>query len=315
MQKNRVGRSDLQVAPFCLGGNVFGWTADEPTSFALLDCFVGAGFNFIDTADVYARWAPGLQGGESETVLGNWFAARKNRDQIVLMTKVGGPTPNGKGLSPAYIKTAVEASLKRLRTDYIDLYLSHHDDPETPMGETLGAYGELIAQGKVRFIGCSNFSPERLRQALSLTPRYECLQPQYSLMERQGYEGELESICRHEEVGVTGYYSLASGFLTGKYRSEADLGKSARGAMVKGYLGPRGQRVLAALDEVAARRQATLAQVSLAWLMARPGVTAPIASATSLPQLHELLRAAELALSAEDVEQLDQASAAIEAVT
>ncbi len=307
-QRRRMGRSDLEVAPFCLGGNVFGWTADEPTSFALLDAFLDAGFNFIDTADVYARWAPGLQGGESETVLGNWFAARKNRERVVLMTKVGGPTPNGKGLSASYIRTALEASLKRLRTDYVDLYLSHHDDPDTPMEETLEAYAELISQGKARFIGCSNFSPERLKQALTHSPRYECLQPQYSLMERKGYEDELEGICLREQVGVTGYYSLASGFLTGKYRSQADLAKSVRGALVKGYLDERGQRVLGALDDVAARHQATLAQVSLAWLMARPSVTAPIASATSLAQLQELLKAAALELSAGDVEQLDLAS-------
>lgn len=315
MDKRKVGRSGLEVAPLCLGGNVFGWTADERTSFEILDAFVDRGFNFVDTADTYARWAPGLHGGESETVLGDWFASRGRRDRVVLVTKVGGPmTPERKGLSKAYILDEVEASLKRLRTDYIDVYMSHFDDPSTPMEETLDAYGILVKQGKVRVIGASNFTPDRLAMALEISaaqgfPRYECLQPQYSLIERAGYEAGLEPLCVREGVGVIGYYSLASGFLTGKYRTEADLGKSVRGQQVRGYLGPRGQRILSAMDAVAADAGATLAQVALAWLMARPSVTAPIASATTLAQLEDLMGAAELRLDREALERLDVASA------
>ncbi|GMU51887.1 MAG: NADP-dependent aryl-alcohol dehydrogenase [Candidatus Xenobia bacterium] len=312
MKKRPLGHSDLEVSPFCFGGNVLGWTVDAETSFRLLDAFLGAGFNFIDSADVYARWQPGSTGGDSERVLGDWLAARRNRDQVVLVTKVGGPMPGGKGLSAAYIQQAVEASLSRLKTDYIDLYLSHHDDPETPVEETLQAYADLIQQGKVRYIGASNFTAERLQQALEVSrknslPRYQALQPQYSLMERS-IEADLLPLCQREGLGVFGYYSLASGFLTGKYRTEADLGKSVRGRMLKGYLGERGQRVLKALDDVSARTGATLAQISLAWLMDRPGVTAPIASASNLDQLSELLKAVELKLSPEDMELLDKAS-------
>lgn len=315
MEKRRLGRSNLHVAPLCLGGNVLGWTADAPTSFTLLDAFVDRGFDFIDTADVYAKWAPGLHGGESETVLGDWFASRGRRDRVVLATKVGGVMgPDRKGLSRDYIVKAAEASLQRLRTDYIDLYFAHFDDPATPVEETLEAFGRLVEQGKVRAIGASNFTPARLEESLAASashglPRYECLQPQYSLMEREGFEAGLEPLCLREGLGVTGYYSLASGFLTGKYRTEADLGKSVRGQQVRGYLaGERGPRVLAALDAAAAAVSATPAQVALAWLMARPSVTAPIASATSVAQLEELMGAAEIRLDAASLERLDAAS-------
>lgn len=313
MQKRTIGQSDLQVTPFCFGGNVFGWTADRDTSFSILDALVAHGHNFIDTADVYARWQPGSTGGDSEKVLGEWFQDRKKRDQVVLATKCGGPMPGGKGLKPEYIRHAVDESLGRLKTDYIDLYYAHQDDPETPMEDVLGAYDGLIKAGKVRWIACSNFTPARLEEALATSarhglPRYQCLQPQYSLVERETYENGLDSICQREKLGVCGYYSLASGFLTGKYRSEADLGKSVRGQTLKGYVsGEKGQAVLKALDQVAARTGATLAQISLAWLMARPGVTAPIASATSVGQLEELLPAAELRLSEEDMQVLSQA--------
>lgn len=306
MQKRRIGQSDLEVTPFCFGGNVLGWTADQATSFALLDALLGRGHNFVDSADVYARWQPGSSGGDSERVLGAWLSSRKNREKVVLATKVGGPMPGGKGLAPAYIKHAVEESLQRLQTDYIDLYYAHHDDPDTPMEDTLGAFQDLIEAGKVRWIGCSNFAPERLELALATStrlglPRYQCLQPLYSLVER-GFEDELAGLCQEAGLGVCGYYSLASGFLTGKYRSEEDLAKSVRGPTLKGYLSSEhGLRVLRALDQVAVRTGATLAQIALAWLMARPGVTAPIASATSVKQLEELLSSTELELSPEDL--------------
>lgn len=314
MEKRRLGRSDLMVSPLCLGGNVFGWTVDEPTSFKLLDAYVEAGLNFIDTADVYSTWVPGNEGGESETIIGNWMKARGNRDKVVIATKVGSEMgPNRKGLAKAYIRSAVEESLRRLQTDHIDLYQSHRDDPDTPQQETLEAYAELIREGKVRAIGASNFSAERLAEALELSaklglPRYESLQPQYNLYDRAGYESELEPLCRRHDIGVIPYYGLASGFLTGKYRSEADFGKSVRGARMASYLNERGKRILAALDDVAARKNATPAQVALAWLMARPGLTAPIASATGLEQLKDLVAATRLQLGADEIEQLDQAS-------
>ena len=312
MTKRRIGRSDLHVQPFCFGGNVFGWTANESMSFRLLDAFVDHGFDFIDTADVYSVWVEGHKGGESETVLGNWFKQSGKRDKIVLATKVGFI----KGLKPAYIKQAVEDSLKRLQTDRIDLYQSHKDDPDTAQSETLGAYADLIRDGKVRVIGASNYSAARLKEALDISaknglPRYECMQPEYNLMERKVYEGELQDLCVKEELGVIPFFSLASGFLTGKYRNEADLSKSVRGARSAGkYLKTTtGPKVLAALDHVAAAHKATCAQVALAWIMARKGLTAPIASATSIEQLEELLGAVKLSLSAEDIAELDAASA------
>jgi aryl-alcohol dehydrogenase-like predicted oxidoreductase len=258
-----LGRSGLKVSPVCLGGNVFGWTADEQASFAVLDEFTASGGNFIDTADVYSTWVEGHKGGESETVLGQWLKRRGNRDKVILATKVGSDMgPDRKGLKPAYIARAVEDSLKRLQTDYIDLYQSHRDDPETPQEETLEAYAKLIKAGKVRAIGASNFTPERLASALAISakhalPRYESLQPEYNLYERAGYEDALEPLCEKEKIGVIGYFGLASGFLTGKYRSEADLGKSPRGADLGQYFNERGFRILKGLDQVAAETGAT----------------------------------------------------------
>ena len=314
MQSRPLGNSGLKVAPLAFGGNVFGWTADEPTSFALLDAFVDAGFNLIDTADVYSRWVAGHVGGESETIIGRWLKASGKRNRVVLATKVGKEMGPGQiGLSRAYIRRAVEASLRRLQTDCIDLYQSHDDDAATPMEETLAAYAELIREGKVRAIGASNFSAPRLSEALATSkrlglPRYETLQPQYNLYDRASYEAELEAVCRAEGLGVIPFYGLAKGFLTGKYRSAADLGKSPRGAGVKGYLNARGMRILAALDAVSAEMQATPAQVALAWQMARPGLTAPIASATSVAQWQEIAGAANLRLNGAAMTRLDAAS-------
>jgi aryl-alcohol dehydrogenase-like predicted oxidoreductase len=314
MEKRRLGRSDLMVSPLCLGGNVFGWTADEATSFKVLDAYADAGLNFIDTADVYSTWVPGHKGGESEVIIGKWMKARGNRDKLVIATKVGSEIgPNQKGLSKSYIGSAVEASLQRLQTDYIDLYQSHRDDLDTPQQETLGAYEELIRDGKVRAIGASNFTAARLKEALDISaelglPRYESLQPKYNLSDRAEYEAELEPLCRREEIGVIPYYGLASGFLTGKYRSDADFGKSVRGGRMAAYLDDRGRRILAALDAVAARKNATPAQIALAWLMARPGITAPIASATSVEQIRDLVQATKVLLDNDDIAQLDRAS-------
>lgn len=315
-----LGRSGLQIAPLALGGNVFDWTADEARSFALLDAFVDAGFNLVDTADVYSRWAPGHRGGESETVIGKWLKASGKRDRIVLATKVGkdmGEGPNGPrvGLSRRYIRQAVDDSLRRLQTDHIDLYQSHDDDAATPLEETLSAYAELIAEGKVRAIGASNYSAARLTEALDLSerfglPRYESLQPLYNLCDRAAYEAELQPLCVKQQVGVINFYGLARGFLTGKYRSEADLAKSPRGAGVKAaYFNERGWRILAALDAVAERLRATPAQVALAWQMAQPGITAPIASATSVEQFEELAPAASLVLDDAALAALGAASA------
>jgi aryl-alcohol dehydrogenase-like predicted oxidoreductase len=315
MQKRRLGNSSLQIAPLMFGGNVFGWTADEAMSFKLLDGFVAAGLDAIDTADVYSKWAPGNKGGESEIIIGKWLKARGNRAKVVIATKAGNEMgPDKKGLSKAYILKAVEDSLKRLQTDYIDLYQSHVDDPATPVEETLSAYQQLIAQGKVRVIGCSNFTPARLTESLEVSsakslPRYESLQPHYNLYERAGFEAELEPLCLKEKVGVIPYYSLASGFLTGKYRSEADFGKSPRGGSMKSYLNERGLRILKALDEVAARVRSKPGPVALAWLMARPSITAPIASATNMAQLEDLVTATQLQLDAAAIKQLDTASA------
>jgi len=312
MIRRRLGRSALETAPIAFGGNVFGWTVDESVSFALLDAFVDAGFNLIDTADGYSAWVPGNQGGESETIIGKWLARSGKRDKVLIATKVA-KLARRPGLSAANIALAVEDSLPRLQVDTIDLYQSHQDDPATPIEETLGAYAKLIEQGKVRAIGASNFGAARLAESLAIAkkynlPRYESLQPEYNLVARAGYESELEPLIRKEDIGVISYYGLASGFLTGKYRSEADLSKSARGQGVRKYLDARGLRILAALDEVASRHAATPAQVALAWLIARPGVTAPIVSATSVAQLEEILAAARLQLAAEDIAVLNAAS-------
>jgi aryl-alcohol dehydrogenase-like predicted oxidoreductase len=314
MEQRRLGQSSLYIAPLAFGGNVFGWTADEKTSFELLDAFVAAGFNFIDSADVYSRWYPGNRGGESETILGKWLKSRGNRDKVVIATKLGIEMgPGKKGLSRAYMMRAVEASLGRLQTDYIDLYQSHRDDPDTAIEETLSAYGELIKQGKVREIGASAFSAARLSEALRLSsahqlPRYQSLQPLYNLVERKDFEGALEALCRRENLGVIPYYSLASGFLTGKYRAAADAEGRARGSRVAKYMNDAGFRVLAALTEVANRCNAKPAQIALAWMIARPGITAPIASATNLYQLREIMRAPEIKLDRDAIEQIDRAS-------
>ncbi|KAA9345542.1 aldo/keto reductase [Adhaeribacter soli] len=315
MEKRKLGNSGLEIAPLALGGNVFGWTIDEPKSFEILDAFTAAGFNFIDTANVYSAWATGNKGGESETIIGNWLKKNGNREQIILATKVGADMgEGGKGLAKDYIFKAVEASLKRLQTDYIDLYQTHYDDPETPIEETLEAYAELVKSGKVRAIGASNMSGDRLKQSLEISkqhnwPRYETMQPEYNLYAREQYEKEYDQLCREHNLGVIPYYALASGFLTGKYRAEADLGKSPRGGGMTKFLNERGFRILQALDEVAANYEANPAQVALAWLMHRPGITAPIASATSLEQLRDLVISEELKLDAEAMEKLNQASA------
>ncbi|HSB23747.1 MAG TPA: aldo/keto reductase [Burkholderiaceae bacterium] len=310
-----LGNSGLMVAPLAFGGNVLGWTADEATSFRLLDAFVDDGFNLIDTADVYSRWVKGHSGGESESVIGRWLKKSGKRDRVVLATKVGMDMGDGKvGLAPAYIRQAVDASLQRLQVDRIDLYQAHQDDPKTPLADTLGAFADLIRAGKVRAIGASNYPTARLEEALQTSaalklPRFESLQPLYNLMERPAYEAELEAVCRREGLGVINYFGLASGFLTGKYRSEADAAKSPRGgSTVKKYLNDRGRRVLEALDGVAERLDATPAQVALAWQMARPGITAPIASATSAAQWQELAGAARLQLDAATIAAIDDAS-------
>ena len=315
MQKRRLGHTDLAIAPVVFGGNVFGWTTDAKTAFDLLDRFVAAGLNAIDTADVYSAWAPGNQGGESETIIGEWLKRRGKRGEVTIVTKVGSPMgPDKKGLSARYIEQAVEASLKRFGIETIDLYLSHRPDDSVPHAETLGAYQRLIAQGKIRWCGASNFSAAQLAAALRAAraqslPRYEVLQPEYNLYDRSGFEGGLRDLCVAEEIGVVTYYSLAKGFLAGKYRTPADLGQSPRGGGIRGYLNPRGLRIVDALASVAARHGAKSAEVALAWLIAQPGVTAPIASATSLAQVDSLIRAATLALSADDLAALDSAAA------
>ena len=314
MEKRQLGRSSLHVYPITFGGNVFGWTADQAMSFRLLDAFTGAGFNFIDSADVYSRWHPGNTGGESETIIGNWLKARGGRDKVIIATKLGIEMAVGKkGLSRQYMMQAVEDSLRRLQTDHIDLYQSHRDDPETPIEETLSAYADLVKQGKVREIGASNFTAGRLAESLRIStdkglPRYQSLQPQYSLVERAEFEGALEDLCLKEKVGVIGYYSLASGFLTGKYRSRADMEGQTRGPRVEKYLNDYGFGVVASLDEVAKRHDAKPGQIAMAWLMARPAVTAPIASATNLDQLAELMKSAEIRLDAADIQRIDAAS-------
>jgi len=314
MEKRKLGNTGFAIAPLALGGNVFGWTADEATSFRLLDAFVDSGFNLIDTADSYSRWVAGHNGGESETIIGRWIARRGRYDDVIIATKVGSDMGEGhKLLRKDYVVRAAEASLRRLQVECIDLYQSHWDDENTPLEETLAAYDELIRQGKVRAVGASNFSAARVAQALETSrthrlPRYQTLQPLYNLYDRDSFEGELQRLCLRENLGVITYFSLASGFLTGKYRSQADFGKSPRGAGMKKFMNPRGMRILNALDEVSRGYNATPVRVSLAWLMTRPGVTAPIASATTVEQLQELLSAATLKLDGEAMETLDGAS-------
>jgi aryl-alcohol dehydrogenase-like predicted oxidoreductase len=315
MEKRNLGRTGLSIAPLVFGGNVFGWTADEATSFRLLDAFFDAGFNAIDTADVYSAWVAGNQGGESETIIGKWLRQTKRpRDEIVIITKVGSDLGEGrKGLSEKWIKKAVEDSLLRLNTDHIDLYLSHWPDKETPYEETLGAYDTLLKEGKVRAIGASNLDAAQLREALDVAkaenlPRYDVLQPEYNLYDRASFDGALRNLCIAEDIGVITYFSLASGFLSGKYRSHKDLEGKARGQAVGKYLDGRGMRILGALDDIAASKQATPAEIALAWIMARRGVTAPIASATSVEQLQSLIKSADIALSDEDLQHLNEAS-------
>lgn len=310
MEKRKLGRSGLEIAPLVFGGNVFGWTADEATSFKLLDRFVERGFNAIDTADVYSSWAPGLSGGESETVIGNWLKQRGRRDDVVVMTKVAKWEPR-KGLSAANIQAAVEDSLKRLQTDYIDVYFAHEDDSQVPLEESLTAFSNLVEAGKVRAVGASNYDAARLREALKVSAdkdlkRYEVMQPGYNLYDR-AYEQELAGLAQEQELGVVSYFSLASGFLTGKYASKDDLKGAARAGFLEGFFDERGMKLLETLRKVSADVGATPAQVSLAWLMTRPGVTAPIVSATSLEQLDDILGATEVSLPAEAIDALDKA--------
>lgn len=313
METRKLG--SLDIAPLVFGGNVFGWTVDEKGSFALLDAFLDAGFNCVDTADVYSKWKPGNAGGESETIIGKWFKARGNRAKVILATKCGMEmAPDKKGLSKAYIMRAVEDSLKRLQTDYIDLYQSHRDDPDTPLEETMEAHAALVKAGKVRVVGASNYNAARLKASLAASakagiPRYDTLQPHFNLCDRGEFEGALQDLCVAEKIGVIPYYSLASGFLTGKYRSEADLAEKARAGGVKKYVNARGFGILKALDGVAAKHGATPAQVALAWLLAQPAIAAPIASATTTAQLAEILKSTTLKLGADDLSALNKASA------
>jgi aryl-alcohol dehydrogenase-like predicted oxidoreductase len=315
MKTRKLGKSGLEISPLVFGGNIFGWTVDEAASFKLLDAFFAAGFNAVDTADAYSKWVPGHIGGESEIILGDWMKQRENRAKVIVMTKVGMDMGDGKkGLSKAHILRSAEDSLRRLKTDYIDLYQSHVDDPDTPFAETLEAYAELMKQGKVRAIGASNHKGERLAAALGLSrktglPAYQSLQPNYSLIERADYESGLEPICVKEDLGVINYFPLAGGFLTGKYRSESDAAGKARARNVTKYLNERGYKILGALDQVAANHHATPARVALAWLMSRPSITAPIVSATNLDQLNDLITSVELKLDSDSIELLNQASA------
>ncbi|RFS19185.1 aldo/keto reductase [Chitinophaga silvatica] len=315
MEKRLLGKSGLAVAPLAFGGNVFGWSVDEATSFVLLDHFVNAGFDLIDTANVYSKWVPGNKGGESETIIGNWIKASGKRDKIVVATKVGADMGDGINVTKAYIIKEAEASLKRLQTDYIDLYQTHYDNEATPVEETLSAYEQLVKEGKVRIIGTSNMSPKRILDSLKASethhyPRYETLQPEYNLYDRKGYEEKYASICVQNNISAITYYSLASGFLTGKYRSKEDIAKSkARGQKAAGYLDERGMRILNALDQVTAQYNTTQGSVALAWLLTRPTVAAPIASATNTRQLEELIAGVQLNLNAEAIELLDNASA------
>lgn len=315
MELRPLGRSGLKIAPVMLGTNVFGWSADAATSRQILDAFIDAGFNAIDTADSYSRWVSGHSGGESETIIGNWLKSSGKRDRVVIATKVGADMGQGKSLRKDYILRSAEASLKRLQTDRIDLYQSHFDDDVTPVEETLEAYAQLVRQGKVRAIGASNLSPARLTASLAASqtrglPRYESLQPLYNLHDRATFEQDYEPICAAKNIGVICYYALASGFLSGKYRTAADAEKNAaRGGRVKTYFDARGVAILKALDDISAGHGATPAQVSLAWLLARKSITAPIVSATSLAQLSDILQAAQVRLSDADIAALNSASA------
>lgn len=315
MQKRKLGNTGIDVPAIMLGGNVFGWTVNERDSFRLLDAAFDSGLNFIDTADVYSRWIPGHAGGESETILGKWFARSGKRDAVVIATKVGMDMGDGKqGLAPKYIEQAVEASLKRLQTDRIDLYQSHKDDDKTPLEDTLAAFDLLVKQGKVRSIGASNYNGARLSEALETSKRhslasYQTLQPHYNLVERENYESDLAPVVASSGIGVIPYFSLAGGFLSGKYRSEADAKDKPRAGIVGKYLNPRGFAVIAALEEVAGAYKSTPAAVALAWLIAQPGITAPIASATNEKQLADLVKAAELKLDAASLATLSAASA------
>src|SRR5579862_238026 len=314
MEKRKLGNSGLDIAPLIFGGNVFGWTAGEKTSFQLLDAFVGAGFNCVDTADVYSRWAKGNKGGESEKIIGKWIKKTNKRDQVIIATKDGKEmAPDKKGLSRKYILSAAEDSLKRLQTDYIDLYQSHDDDSNTPFEETLEAYQQLIRQGKIRAIGASNYSATRLLASIAASkkndlPRYESLQPLYNLFDRNDFERELQQTCLQNGIGVITFYSLARGFLTGKYRSENDLYKSARGEGIRKFLNHRGMRILAALDNLSQTLRTTPAALALAWLIAQPGVTGAIASATSVEQLDELKSATAIKLDGTAMDTLMKAS-------
>jgi aryl-alcohol dehydrogenase-like predicted oxidoreductase len=316
MEKRKLGKSDIEFAPIAFGGNVFGWTADEATSHKLLDAFVDAGFSFVDTADVYSRWVPGHKGGESEAIIGSWLKKDPaKRGKVQIATKCGMEMPSkGQGLSRAHIVKSVDASLKRLNTDRIDLFQSHKDDATTPQEETLSTYGELVKAGKIGAIGASNFDAKRLAEAASISkakglPRYESLQPHYNLMERGLFEGELENECLKEGIGVIPYYSLASGFLSGKYRTEADVGDAKRGGGVRKYINPKGMAVLEALDEAARKHNSNPTQVALAWLLQRKSITAPIVSATSLAQLKDLIASPGIKLDPDSVAALDKASA------
>jgi aryl-alcohol dehydrogenase-like predicted oxidoreductase len=315
MIKRALGRSGLQIPPLTFGGNVFGWTVDEAGTCSLLDALVDAGLNFIDTADVYSRWVPGNQGGESETLIGKWLKRSGKRDRVLIATKVGMEMgPEAKGLAPAYIRRSLEASLARLQTDHIDLYQSHQDDPDTPLTDTLAEYAKHIESGKVRAIGASNYTAVRLSEALIASerhslPRYESIQPEYNLYRREPFEAGLQSLVKTQQMGTINYYALASGFLSGKYRSPADAGKSPRGRkIVETYLNDRGYRILKALDEVAEDAGCTPAQAALAWQIAQPGITSPIVSATSLEQLDELVKAASLTLTHDQLAKLSLAS-------
>lgn len=309
-----MGKSGIWVTPFCFGGNVFGWTADEPTSFKLLDTLVESGINFIDTADVYSTWVPGNKGGDSETIIGRWLSKSRKRGEVIIATKVGKPMgPGMSGLSKTYIKRAVEDSLKRLQTDYIDLYQSHEDDQNTPLLETMEAFTDLMKEGKVRTIGASNYGAQRFKEALQLSKDhglapYQTLQPEYNLYTREEFETDLRPVCIENNIGVINYYSLASGFLTGKYRSADDLSKSQRGGGIRKYLNERGFRILDALDKVSKEYNTSPSSVAIAWVIAQPAITAPIASATSVKQLHETIKALELNLGKDAIDLLTKAS-------
>lgn len=319
MQTRKLGQNGPEVPVICLGGNVYGWTVSESDALEQLDRAVASGLNFIDTADVYSRWAPGHKGGESETILGKWFARSGRRTDVILATKVGMEMGDGKkGLGARYIAQAVEDSLRRLQTDYIDLYQAHQDDASTPLEETLSAFDKLVQAGKVRYIGASNYSGARLAEAIETSRKnglaeYTSLQPHYNLVERQGFESDLLPVVEKYEVGVIPYFSLASGFLTGKYRRGGEEGQSARAGMVKKYFNDHGYAVVDALDEVAKQQSSTPARVALAWLLAQPGVTAPIASATSAKQIDDLVGAAELKLDKASIQRLNEASAPVAA--